>query len=447
MIALVSICFVVVLALFIKNLMDSKVIDEELVQKYVNYKTEYWKEIVAELNGPLERKKNSFPNFYKNAGNLLIFPAKDGLVSTCFAEDFKFDEDQFNAWLKKSTEWEGPVISVIEANISSNLSFSKWVQVLSGNGIKVVVNNYIPKDVIIRGKFPAIPPSLIFDPKSGNYYSNTLFTLQTSSDSLENIGLILRDVQLQDVDSKEIIIPFVWREMEIFGEDALKNLELKDARLVASRELNSVLAGLNLGIDTQILSSNPYSSVLIMLKKILEDFNSLLTRNDINEFDLQNFLNANPILISPSYLTIHPQAKLGSEFITDFIIEEPAPNGAHSLLVELGNSNCQLFLKNGDRSVALNHSMKQISDWRAWLRTNSRYAQESLKLNDIDADSPCLVIIGRSINLTRNEINFLSAITKDANHKTTVLTYDDIYKRSLSWYNNLLKIESQFVGR
>ena len=96
LLVLVSICFVIVLSLFIKNLMDSKMIDEESVQKYVSYKTEYWKEIIDELNGPLAPKKNSFPDFYKNAGNLLIFPAEDGLVSACFDYDFKFDEDQYN---------------------------------------------------------------------------------------------------------------------------------------------------------------------------------------------------------------------------------------------------------------------------------------------------------------------------------------------------------------
>ena len=286
MLVLVSLCFVIVLSLFIKNLMDSKMIDEELIQKYVKYKTEYWKEIIAELNGPLVTKKNSFPDFYKNAGNLLIFPAKDGLVSACFDYDFKFNENQYNTWLKKSKEWEGPVISIVEANISSNFSFSKWVQVLSGNGIKIVVDNIVPNDVIIKGKFPAIPPSLKFDSKNGNFYTNTIFTLPTSSDSMKNYGLILRDVQLQDVDTKEIIVPFVWRELEIFGEDAIENLEIQEARLVASRELNSVLAGLNLGIDAQTLTSEPYSSVLIIFKEILANFNSLLTRNDTKEQDI-----------------------------------------------------------------------------------------------------------------------------------------------------------------
>ena len=435
-----SIATIIIVSLLINSLSESKMIEKKLIENYLKYQNNYWAEIISQLTGPLASKKQFFPDFYKNTGTLLIFPGKDGLVSVCFSKDFKFEEPQFNSWLSKPKDWSGPFISTVKTNLSSKFSITDWVQLFTGNGIKISLDKHVPNNIQVNGKFPKFPPLMTHDPKTNKHYPTTLFVIDVPSGSLENFGLTLRDVKIEEVESGRLIIPFLWREIDIWGAESLRKLDMEEAKLRASRELGSVLAGLNLGISKENLSSNPINPVLSSFKSILSEYLTLLDSENLKEPDLQNFLNQNPILLSPSYLRIHPQAKLGAEYITDFIIEEPS----HSILVEIENSNHNLFLQNNDLSAPLRHALKQISDWRQWLRKNSRYASESLGINNIDSDSPALVIIGRKKSLSSKNLEDLSAISKDYHYHTQVLTYDDVYERALAWYNNLKKLENRF---
>jgi hypothetical protein len=435
---------IIFIPLLVSILLESKMIEKKLIEKYLNYQNNYWAEIISQLNGPLASKKHLFPKFYQNAGTQLIFPGNDGLVSVCFSKDFKFEGSQFNSWLSKPKDWSGPFVSIVETNLSHTLSISKWVQVFSGNSIKISQNNSVPNNIIVKGKIPKFPSVRLFDPKTNQYSVITLLTIEVSSDSLKNFSLTLRDIKIEEVESGKLIFPFLWRELDIWGADSLRKIDINEAKLGASRELSSVLAGLNLGISAENLSNNPVSPVLAIFQSILSEFLTLLDSEGLKESNLQNFLIKNPILISPSYLRIHPQAKLGIEYITDFIIEEPSPDGSCSILVEIENSNHNLFLRNNDLSAPLRHALKQVSDWRQWLRKNSRYASESLGISNIDSDSRALVIIGRKKSLSSKNLEDISSISKDYHYKTQVLTYDDVYERALAWYNNLKKLEAQF---
>jgi hypothetical protein len=439
-----SITTIIFIYLLVSILLESKIIEKKLIDKYLNYQNNYWAEIISQLNGPLASKKHFFPKFYQNAGTQLIFPGNDGLVSVCFSKDFKFEDTQFNSWLSKSKDWSGPSISIVVTDLSHTLSISKWVQVFSGNSIKISQNSSDPKNIIVKGKIPKFPPVRLYDPKTKQYSEITLLTIKISSDSLEDFRLTLRDIKIEEVESGKLIFPFLWRELDILGVDSLEEIDIQKAKLDASRELSSVLAGLNLGISTEDLSNDPVSPVLAIFQSILSELLMLLDSEGLKESTLQNFLIKNPILVSPSYLRIHPQAKLGIEYITDFIIEEPSPDGSCPILVMIENSNHNLFLSNNDLSAPLRHALKQVSDWRQWLRKNSRYASESLGIRNIDSDSPALVIIGRKKYLSSKNLEDLSSISKDYQYKTQVLTYDDVYERALTWYNNLKKLEAQF---
>lgn len=123
------------------------------------------------------------------------------------------------------------------------------------------------------------------------------------------------------------------------------------------------------------------------------------------EEDVQAFLAANPMLLIQHLGGGHgryviPKKKLGSEYVTDFVIGERHSGGYEWQAVELESPKARMFTKKGDPTKELNHAIKQIHDWRAWLEKNQNYAANSrtaqgLGLTDIISNLPGLILIGR----------------------------------------------------
>lgn len=127
--------------------------------------------------------------------------------------------------------------------------------------------------------------------------------------------------------------------------------------------------------------------------------------NATREEDIQQFLQSNPQLLIQHLGGGHgrwviPKKKLGSEHITDFVIGQKSSIGFEWQAVELESPLRPLFNKNGDPSQYLNHAIRQIQDWRAWLVSNQNYAsrpisESGLGLTDITGSVPGLILIGR----------------------------------------------------
>ena len=269
----------------------------------------------------------------------------------------------------------------------------------------------------------------------------TLLNIDTKKDSFLNIGLSLRDISIKEINTAKILKPFLWRQIDIYGSSALENINTSDAKLKASRELNSVLAGLNLGINKDILSTSPFSPVIEKIEAIIKQFESLLSLSGEKESNIQDFLNKNPILVTPDYLKIIPQASLGSEYKTDFIIVRPSDYGEQCILVEIENSSHRLFTKNGDLTAILRHSLKQVSDWRNWLRDNATYAQRVHNIQNLHSDCKAYVIIGRRSRVSKEHAKNIESVTLDHHHQTELLTYDDILDKARQFVTNLKEID------
>lgn len=123
------------------------------------------------------------------------------------------------------------------------------------------------------------------------------------------------------------------------------------------------------------------------------------------EEDIQQFLQLNPQFLIQHLGGGHgrwvlPKQKLGAEHVTDFLIAERHSFGFEWQAVELESPLRPMFNKNGDPSQYLNHAIRQITDWRAWLKSNQAYASRpktdgGLGLTDIDANVKGLILIGR----------------------------------------------------
>ncbi|BDU68410.1 hypothetical protein GETHOR_05110 [Geothrix oryzae] len=127
------------------------------------------------------------------------------------------------------------------------------------------------------------------------------------------------------------------------------------------------------------------------------------------EEDIQQFLQSNPLHLIQHLGGGHgrwviPKQKLGAEHVTDFVIGQCSSIGYEWQAVELESPIKPMFNKNGDPSQFLNHAIRQITDWRAWLKSNQAYAsrprtESGLSLTDIDSNIKGLILIGRRSNI------------------------------------------------
>jgi hypothetical protein len=138
--------------------------------------------------------------------------------------------------------------------------------------------------------------------------------------------------------------------------------------------------------------------------ELVEGFRKTLdAAND--ERPLQRFLERNP---GPLVIPLRgghgrwvlPQTRLGGQYVPDFMVAEKSSIGFEWVAVELESPRARLFTKRGDPAVALNHAIRQVSDWRAWLKSNRAYAvaprnDSGLGLVDVDSDVPAWILIGR----------------------------------------------------
>lgn len=116
------------------------------------------------------------------------------------------------------------------------------------------------------------------------------------------------------------------------------------------------------------------------------------------------FLTDNPFVLTCKINPAHhgqiciPKPKLGNQLEPDYLIAGLDSAGFWWYGVELENPNCRMFTKAGEESNELKHALRQIDDWRDWLRNNISYAQNTLGFMHIDAELPCYVIIGKREN-------------------------------------------------
>ncbi|MGH3190023.1 MAG: Shedu anti-phage system protein SduA domain-containing protein [Streptosporangiaceae bacterium] len=158
----------------------------------------------------------------------------------------------------------------------------------------------------------------------------------------------------------------------------------------------------------------PYPDLFASRDEITGDdiaaFNSALD-GARDELDMQRCLEGHPRILIQHLpegrgACVIPQKRLGSEHVTDFVIGQKASDGIVWYAVELERPQAKMFNKNGDPSAALNHALRQVSDWREWISQNRDYAarpveRSGLGLIDIDPELEGLIIIGRDAEVDK----------------------------------------------
>lgn len=131
------------------------------------------------------------------------------------------------------------------------------------------------------------------------------------------------------------------------------------------------------------------------------------------ERPIQVYLEKHPTILA--YLLggghgrwVIPQKRLGAEFVSDFIIGEKSSIGFEWEVIELESPKSPMFTNKGDPSKTLTHAIRQIQDWRSWLKKNQDYASRSrnkhgLGLSDIDSNCRGSIFIGRREQLRESD--------------------------------------------
>jgi hypothetical protein len=158
-----------------------------------------------------------------------------------------------------------------------------------------------------------------------------------------------------------------------------------------------------------------------------------------SERELQAFCESHPNLLIEHLGGGHgrwvvPQKRLGSEFVTDFVIGERHSFGFQWQAVELESPLAPLFTKKGDFSADLTHAIRQITDWRTWIKRNQDYASrrreaQGLGLIDIDSTVRGLILIGRERDLDPTTNDRRRQLVQDL--QIDIHTYDWVVRGSI----------------
>jgi Shedu protein SduA, C-terminal len=151
-----------------------------------------------------------------------------------------------------------------------------------------------------------------------------------------------------------------------------------------------------------------------------------------DERPLQTFLAEHPELLCSlaepgGDLWCLDRPRLGSELIPDFLLASDSSIGFRWTLIELEGPNEAILTKDGMPAKKLAGAMKQIRDWRSWLRDNISYARDQLGLTDIHGECRSVVVIGRRYTLDAKQAAAYRALSTNSD---AVMTYDRLLEIS-----------------
>ncbi|MDF2545784.1 MAG: hypothetical protein K0R93_682 [Anaerosolibacter sp.] len=165
--------------------------------------------------------------------------------------------------------------------------------------------------------------------------------------------------------------------------------------------------------------------------RVIQDFKSLLDKNEREE-SYQTYLGKFPVMLEPLAKEVLTKQKLGLEYITDFVIRKYDNT---YIIVEIEKPSTRIFNKNNDFSSEFTHALGQVIDFQEWIESNIAYANRIMP----DIITPeGMLIIGRSDNLTNQQIRKLNRLNVNLRGKIKILTFNDILDNAIKLYENII---------
>lgn len=173
-------------------------------------------------------------------------------------------------------------------------------------------------------------------------------------------------------------------------------------------------------IDHQVPKLLPSTTLVEEFKDHIDDAR--------DERPIQEFLARHPVLLRPllpegQEYWCFDRPRFGSEYIPDLLLCTRNSSGYHWILIELESPSKAAIVRDGRRSADLAEALRQVDEWRIWLRQNIQYAQTTLAFTDIDAESPAVIVIGRRHRLMQQHTKRYRELSSPAG-RLSVMTYD-----------------------
>lgn len=199
-----------------------------------------------------------------------------------------------------------------------------------------------------------------------------------------------------------------------------KYMDTKRAISEARYDFGHYLADLAIRSSNDLLSRGVAQETALLLIESLEilrkECHSLITREDLREQTLQNYLERHYTFLNPrtqEAVTLG-ERKLGP-YIPDFVLKY---DDETYTLVEIQLNNDPI-LQNGSPSKGMSEALDQLKNWYEWLKDNkpSRLPQYN-----------GLILIGRRDDYEKNEKS-INLLLKSLKLPSKLLTYDHVEDR------------------
>ena len=168
--------------------------------------------------------------------------------------------------------------------------------------------------------------------------------------------------------------------------------------------------------------------------RIVDEFERVLS-DALDERPIQEFLSMNPSCLTPlappggGYWCLD-RPRLGAEFVPDFLLGSKTSIGTIWTAIEIEGPTERQLTRQGVPASKLAQALRQVRDWRGWLRDNITYARHQLGLTDIDGELSAFVVIGRRSTINPQQVQLYRGLS---DNRTVVMSYDrlvDLMKRS-----------------
>lgn len=237
------------------------------------------------------------------------------------------------------------------------------------------------------------------------------------------IDLHLSDVQIVRSQDRRVVARPRWDHLYVTSIRRDDGWSAAAGRAEAARDVPQLLAARLMDVSQQLRDRNTdrRDQTASDLREMVRAFRELLDR-DPSEEEVQVFLSEHPVMLFPTALSVRQKVKLGSEWVTDFVIQRSETDYE---LVEIEPPGHPLYTSTNNPSHQLTHALKQVFDWRQWISQFPDYAQRAM---------PGIVrpqgrvVIGRRARLTDETAKALHHHNQELNH-IVIETYDDLIAR------------------
>jgi len=355
-----------------------------------------------------DHRKNIIPEYFRSKFKISVIVCHDGIV----------------IWFRRAIKKKRDAIKVSAIRRLSNV-----IPILSGD------RNILP----LNGQSNAIVSNLaIVTERFANFYKTegTVWNIPDDFGILEvksGSDIRLENVLLGYVDSggkpRQIVLKGLW----IFATDKPSLFSVDEGKERAQRDFLQHLFRSG-AIKGEKMNRYQEADLAREIDGISSSYRSLVSRENAEEPELQQFLERHPFILSPTYLDvmhvsldITPQVRLakGKRIVDFLILFEPDLGKVRRLvsIVEIKRPSHKLFTKKGKCSKPLSEGLEQVEEAFRIVEENPQVAKK-LRLRKSDAISG-MVLIGRYYDLQKKELPYLEEFD---NERIRVVTFDSLLK-------------------